>query len=85
MQVDKLIRAIVETSSLSMQRVSCELGHEVSWCKSVARDGRSPAISTVADVADVLGYDVAVVDRATGEVIAVVDPPHRSADCSDGS
>ena len=77
MQVDRLIRGIVETSPQSMQSVSRELHHEASWCKSVARPGRSPALATVADIADVLGLDVALVDRESGEVVAVVDPPRR--------
>ena len=67
-----------------MQSVSRELGHEASWCKSVARAGRSPALATVADIADVLGLDVAIVDRESGDVVAVVDPPRRaSAQTSD--
>lgn len=77
MQVDRLIRWIVEASPQSMQSVSRELGHEASWCRSVARAGRSPALATIADVADVLGYDVAIVDRESGKIVAVVDPPRH--------
>ena len=61
-----------------MQNVSRALGKDPTWCRNTSRPGRSPALATVADVADVLGYDVAVVDRATGDVVAVVDPPRRA-------
>ena len=38
-----------------------------------------PKLDTVADVADVAGVDVVLIDRATGDRVGVVDPPRQSA------
>ena len=79
MQVNTCIRSMLaarpDTSGAAVSRA---LGHTDRWASVVGMTTRSPALATVADVADVLGYDVAVVDRATGEVVAVVDPPRRA-------
>lgn len=78
MQVDNVIRAMVDTRGASMRGVSATLDKSQAWTRNVAAPGRSPALATVADIADVLGYDVALIDRATGDVIAKVDPPRRA-------
>ena len=53
------------------------LGKSRSYISVVGARGRSPELATVADVADVCGVDVVLVDRATGERVGVVDPPRR--------
>lgn len=68
-----------------MQSVSRAMGKDPTWCRNTSRPGRSPELATVADVADVLGYDVAIVDRESGGVVAVVDPPRRAAGDSAGA
>ena len=75
MQVDRVIRALREKSGLSQRDLSSELGRSRTWAQTVETAGRSPALATVATVADVAGVDVCLVDRATGETIATIDPP----------
>lgn len=77
MQVDNVIRELVCKRGVSMRGVSAELGKSQAWTRNVAAPGRSPALATVADIADVLGYDVAIIDRATGETVGTIEPPRR--------
>lgn len=79
MQVNTCIKELVKSRGASLRGVSAELGKAPTWGSNVAAPTRSPALATVADVADVLAYDVAIVDRESGEVVAVVDPPRRAA------
>lgn len=58
--------------------MSGELGKSPTWAANVGKPGRAPSLATVADIADVAGCDVAIIDRATGERVATVDPPRRS-------
>lgn len=76
MQVDKVIGALVDHSPLTGEQVSIDLGYSRSYV-SMAKQGRTPRLDTVADVADVCGVDVVLVDRATGERVGVVEPPRR--------
>lgn len=83
MQVDMIIRALVERSDLSYRQVAAELGRSSAWASTTASPGRSPQLATVADVADVCGCDIAILDRESGETVAVVDPPHRQSPSGD--
>ena len=76
MQVDKVIGAIVDHSTLTGEQASLALGYSRSYV-SMAKQGRTPSLATAASVADVCGCDVVIVDRATGERVGVVDPPRR--------
>ncbi len=80
MQVDRVIRAMIDRSTLSANAVSAALGKSREWARLTAKPGRDPKIGTVADVADVAGCDVCIVDRETGAVVATVTPPRRAAD-----
>ena len=80
MMVNELLRALVERSGKSYRQVSAELGKSPNWAGAVSMPTRSPAMATVADVADVAGCDVAIIDRETGAVVATVTPPRRAAD-----
>ena len=77
MQVDSLIRYLIEHSGMSARRVSAALGRSPDWARLTAAPGRDPKLSTVAAVADVAGCDVVIIDRATGERLGVVEPPER--------
>lgn len=84
MQLDKTVRYLIEHSGMSARAVSRELGHVPTWAASVGASGRVPSLGTVADVADVAGVDVVLRDRATGDVLGVVDPPRRAQGTTDG-
>lgn len=79
MQVNTVIRSMLDARGVSARATSLDLGRNDSFVGHVARASRVPSIATVADVADVLGYDLAIVDRTTGEELGRVVPPRRSA------
>lgn len=84
MQVNTCIREIVGKRGASLRSVSADLGKAATWASNVSMPTRSPALATVADVADVLGYDLAIVDRETGETVGTIEAPRRaSAQTSD--
>lgn len=73
-----VVRFLLDRAPMSDRGASAALGHAPSWARTTALPGRSPQLATVADVADLAGVDVVLVDRATGERVAVVDPPRRA-------
>lgn len=79
MQVNTCIREILasrpDTSGAAVSRM---LGRSERWASVVGMPTRSPALATVADVADVLGYRLDVVDVATGERVGTIEAPRRS-------
>ncbi len=79
MQVNTCIREMLNARSISPRRVSADLGRSPEYVRNVAAPGRSPALATVADIADVLGYDVVLVDRSTGSTIGTIEPPRKAA------
>lgn len=80
MQVNRCIRELVDaTPGASMRGVSVELGKADTYVRNVAAPTRSPALATVADVADVLGYDLVLVRRSDGETLGTIEPPRKAA------
>lgn len=77
MQVSTCIRDIVNMRGVSLRNVSATLKRAPTWAANVSAPGRSPALATLTDIADVLEYDVAIIDRATGKVVGKIDPLHR--------
>ena len=77
MQVDSVIRALIDRSPMSGRAVSRAMGKADTWARNSSRPGRNPKLGTVARVADLAGVDVVLVDRETGERLGVVDPPPR--------
>lgn len=66
--------------NMSGAAVSRELGRSDRWASVVGMPNRSPALATVADIADVLGFDVAIIDRETGERVGTIEPPRSQAE-----
>ena len=89
MQVDTCIRDMCKASGASMRGVSAALGKSPAYVRLAGKAGGSPALATVADVADALGYRLAVVDAVTGETVGTIEAPRRagasSATTSDGA
>ena len=77
MQVNTCIRELLDARAISPRRVSAELGRSSEYVRNVSMPTRSPALATVADVADVLGYDLVVRDRETGEDVGAIEAPRR--------
>jgi hypothetical protein len=68
---------LIKASGFSYGKVSRELGKSPEWARNSVVNHTRPLLATVADVADVCGVDVKLVDRGTGEVVALIDPPHK--------
>lgn len=83
MQVNKVISTLISSSDKSSEAISAECGRSASWSRVVAMPTRSPALATVADIADACGVDVVLIDRATGAAIATIDPPRRALETRD--
>ena len=79
MQVDACIKELIAHSGMSYRFMSAQLGKSPNWAGVTAQAGRVPKLDTVADVADVAGVDVVLIDRASGDRVGVVDPPRQSA------
>ena len=79
MQVNTCIRELTTRRGVSLRALSVKLNRAPTWAANVSAPGRSPALATVADIADVLGYRLAVVDVATGEEVGTIDPPRKAA------
>lgn len=82
MQVREALAALIAHSGRSARAVSAELGHAQSWASNSV--GRPPTLGTVADVADVAGVDVTLVDRETGETLGTIEPPRRARQAQHG-
>lgn len=81
MQVREALAVLIAHSGHSGRAVSAELGHAQSWASNSV--GKVPKLDTLADVADVAGVDVALIDRATGETLGTIEPPRRTRQTSD--
>lgn len=79
MQVNTCIKAIARAAGLSLSEVSRRCGHSPSWASVLGLPSRSPALATVADVADACGFALAVVDRETGETVGTIEPPRAAS------
>lgn len=75
-----VLSMLIHHAGISYGETSRLLGKSPNWALNSSAPGRNPKISTVTDVADVCGIDVQFVDRKTGEIVGVVDPPHKSED-----
>lgn len=74
----EVMRCISQHAHISGRELSRQLGHVETWATNSF--GRIPKLDTLADVADVCGCDVLIIDRATGAEVCRVDPPRREAD-----
>lgn len=77
MQVGDIIRALAERYSGSTRELSAELGRSPNYLHTSIYKRSDPRAGTIAEIGDIVGVDLALVDRATGETIATIDPPKR--------
>lgn len=84
MQVDEALGLLIAHSGQSARAVSQTLGHVATWASATIKPGRVPSLGTVADVADVAGVDVTLVDRETGETLGTIEPPRRARQAQHG-
>lgn len=76
MLATEALQAVAGHAGLSGRALSKALGKAETWARNSY--GRDTKLGTLADAADVAGCEVRVVDRETGDTVAVIDPPSRS-------
>lgn len=69
----EVLRYVVNQSGKSQRAISIELGKVPTYISATFTQGSIPTIETLANIANVCGYDLALINRATGETIAI-DP-----------
>lgn len=77
MKPRETIAALADKFKGTKRELSKALGRSDNWISSTITNGGPPKVDTLANIADVVGVDVCLVDRATGETIATIDPPRR--------
>ncbi|WP_251159165.1 hypothetical protein [Caniella muris] len=80
MQADDVVRALADRYSGSVRELSADMGRSPNYLHTSIYKRSDPRVGTVAEIGDFVGVDVCLVDRATGETIATIDPPIREED-----
>lgn len=73
---EDVIRAIVNESDKTAYRICKELGRALTYI-TTTRDRKEVQLATVANIADVCGMDVVIIDRKTKKRICKVDAPRN--------
>ena len=74
MQADKVLRAIIRKSGLSVDGASLKIGKSKSYLSVTFARGSIPKLDTMADACSRLGWDLIARDRSDGFEIRI-DPP----------
>lgn len=80
MQVNQVVSAVVCYSGMSYNAVSAKLGKSREYARNIAVRTSAPRLDTIADIADVCGYDLQLVRRDTGAMVTVTPPRRASMD-----
>ena len=71
MQAQEAFRYALDNSGKSQRQISRDLGKVDTFISSMLSGGRTPGLQLMANVADVCGYDLLLVDRTTGDTIKI--------------
>jgi len=74
MDAEKMLACITSDADMSMRVASQKMGRHPTFLATLRQKGSVPRISTMAEIADVYGYDLLLRKRADGQEI-VIDPP----------
>lgn len=69
-----VVRWCVDRSGLSLRAAGVALGHSSAWA-GMAAGRAAPRLDTVVSIADLAGYDLALVERSSGRVAATIQLP----------
>lgn len=69
MQAQEAFRYVLDNSGKSQRQISRDLGKVDTFISSMLSGGRTPGLQLMANVSDVCGYDLVLVNRSTGETI----------------
>lgn len=73
MESKEALRYIIDRSGKPKTKISLELGKTSGYINAYLSIGRTPGMDVLSSIADVLGYDLLLVNRETGETIPI-DP-----------
>lgn len=73
---EDVIRTIVGESDKTAYRICRDLNRALSYISNT-RDRKEVQLATIADIADVCGMDVVIIDRKTKKRICKVDAPRN--------
>lgn len=74
MEPKDFIHACLRASGNTMWGVSKKMGGPATRLDNMIRRGSIPRLDTAARIADACGCDLVLVDRETGERVAVIEP-----------
>lgn len=72
----KAFNTMVAHSGYPKTRIGILLGRTESYIRGIAIRGSIPRTDTMAEIADVCGYDLALIKRDGTETI-IIDPPSK--------
>ena len=78
MRPDGALKWLIQERGMTYGKVSRILNKSPQWARNASVGYSTPQLSTVSDIADVCNVDVAFVDRDTGEILGIIDPPHKA-------
>lgn len=76
MEIKQALSHVIERSGMSRYAVGQRLGKGRNYMYNLLAKPTNPTFGVIVDVADVCGYDLALVNREDGDVIKL-DPPDR--------
>ena len=76
MDSSEIISFLTEGGRISMRAASKLMGRAETFLSVIKSEGRIPQTSTMAEIADVYGYELVLRRRADGEEF-IIDPPKR--------
>jgi len=74
MQPNELLRMMVESRQLTQRDASLKFGRSPNYVSRMYAGGFNPQTAVLAELADVLDYDLLLRDRFSGTEI-IIDPP----------
>lgn len=77
MDAHDVIRFLTENGAISMRVASQTMGRFPTYLATARQRGLAPQIDTMAEIADVYGYDLLLRNRADGTETKI-DPPERA-------
>ena len=71
MDAHNVIRFLTEGSAISMRVASQRMGRKPTFLATIKFNGRIPKLNTMAEIANVYGYDLLLRNRADGQEILI--------------
>lgn len=76
MQPNEILRHMVESRNLSQRDASLKFGRSPNYVSRMYAGGFNPQMAVLAELADVLEFDLVLRDRTNGTEI-IIDPPEK--------